>query len=371
MILSWFWLLTSTIVFFPGKNEEVANATNKYHEFIKNIHSQGYFNGNVLISEGGVIAYQGSFGVSNINPIDSLQLDSKFRLASVSKQFTAMGIIKLKESGLLNYDQEIKDFIPEIPYSGITIRQLLNHTSGLPDYVSLMNENWKPDLESYDPERLISGNQDIIDMLVRMKPSIRFKPGEKWEYSNTGYVLLATLVQRVSGKPFEDYLREQVFLPAGMMNTSVYNYVPGHDGNMTSRVYGFRLDSVNGFISTDAHFLNKAQGDGGIYSTLEDLFNWDRILCTNELISGESRTEAFTPGKLNNGDETEYGFGWFVDKNSKGQTVVFHAGGWVGFQTYIYRDLEKQDCIIILSNHSSIYLERIFFALKKILNEGP
>jgi len=342
--------------------------TGDYQQYTQDIYNRGHFNGNVLISAGDTISYQGSFGLSNINPVDSLQLHSRFRLASVSKQFTATGIMKLKESGLLSYHQELTTIMPELPYQNITVRHLLTHTSGLPDYVTLMDQYWKPDLAADDPKRLISGNQDVIDMLARKKPPIKFNPGEKWEYSNTGYVLLASIIERISGQPFAQYLNEQVFQPAGMTNTSVYRFVPGYDKKNPLRVYGFQVEE-NTKVSNDVHYLNHAQGDGGIYSTVGDLYKWDRMLYTNEIVSQPTLQEAFTAAILNDGSKTTYGFGWAVETDPQGDKTVSHGGGWLGFRTHFYRNIDKKQCIIILTNDSSRHLKRILARFKKMIND--
>ena len=351
---------------------EIEVKTNNYEDFLSQAYAKGQFNGNALILEDGEIVFQGSFGIGNIDPIDSLNLSSIFRLGSVSKQFTAMGIMKLKESGKLTYDQNIKDFIPELPYEGVTIRHLLNHVSGLPDYMDMMNKNWNTELEEINPDKFVSGNIDLIEMFAKVKPQIHFEPGEKWEYSNTGYVLLASIVSRASGMSFGQFLKEQIFKPAKMTSTSVYTYVPGNDPQMPLRVYGYRT-ALNGIdlVSTDIHYLNPVAGDGGIYSTLGDLLKWDRILYTEDLISKNTREEAFTPAILNNGDTTSYGFGWGIGKSLSGKKVVAHSGGWVGFITYIYREVEENNCIIILTNNSSRYFGTIIDPLKNILHDQP
>jgi len=345
---------------------------NKYEAFISQAHAKGQFNGNVLIVENGKIAFQGSYGIRKIEPLDSLTLNSIFRIGSVSKQFTAMGIMKLKESGLLTYDQNIKDFIPELPYEGVTIRHLLNHVSGLPDYTRPMSQNWKSELENNNPDKFVSGNIDLIKMFAELKPKIHFEPGEKWEYSNTGYVLLASIISRVSGIPFGQFLKEQIFEPVKMTNTSVYNFVPGDDPQMPNRVYGFKTE-LNGIdlVSTDVHYLNRVVGDGGVYSTLEDLLKWDRILYTENLISQSTLEEAFSPTTLNNGDITNYGFGWRIDKSPSGKKVVYHTGGWNGFSAYIYREIEENNCIIYLTNNSSNYFGSMITSLENILNNLP
>lgn len=363
-------LLFSLLSFSCQTKKEVE--TNTYEAFLSHLYDRGQFNGNALILEDGEIAFQGAFGIGNINPIDSLTLSSVFRLGSVSKQFTAMAVMILKERGQLSYDQDVRDFIPELPYTGVTVRHLLNHLSGLPDYMEMMDTNWKPELKYDDPERFVSGNIDLIAMFAKMKPAIHFEPGEKWEYSNTGYVLLASIVSRVSGMPFAQFLKEQIFDPAEMTSTVVYQYVPGYDPQMPLRVFGYST-ALNGVDreATDIHYLNPVAGDGGIYSTLADLLKWDRILYTEKLISKEGLEEAFTPAVLNNGDTTDYGFGWGIGKTPEGKKVVEHSGGWVGFTTYIYREIEDNNCIIILTNNSTRYFGEVINPLKQILHDQP
>lgn len=312
----------------------------------------GGFNGNVLVFADDKILLNEAYGIANIHNLDSLHINSVFRLGSVSKQFTAMAIAILEEDGLLTYNQDMQDIIPELPYWDVTIENLLQHTSGLPDYLELMMDNWKTELNADDPSRYISGNQDIIEMMVEKHPKIHFEPGEKWEYSNTGYVLLATIVERVSKKSFNEFLQDRIFEPAGMKNTSVYQYVKEEDSKMPLRVFGFKKEDGI-LVANDTHFLNFAKGDGGIYSTLEDLLRWDRILYTNELVSTTTLEKVFTSGVLNNGESFDYGFGWFIESVGSKNKSVYHGGGWVGFGTYIYRDTSSKSCFIILTNNSS------------------
>jgi CubicO group peptidase (beta-lactamase class C family) len=343
--------------------------TSPYETLFSTMYERGMFNGNVLVLKDGQTVYKASFGVKNIDPIDSLDTESMFRLASVSKEFTATAILQLQEKGLLNIDQNIKDFIPELPYEGISVRNLLNHVSGLPDYEALLDKFWKPELPYNDPERFITGNEDIIAMMVEKKPEMDFQPEEKWEYSNTGYVLLATIVARVSGMPFDQYMQEHIFKPAAMNNTVVYNYKTTIDPDLPNRVFGYRTELDGSRIAEDIHYINPAQGDGGIYSSLEDLKKWDRILYTDKIINETSKKEAFSPFVLKNGDTTNYGFGWFLDKSPSGKKVVTHSGGWVGFRTFIYREIEENNSFIILTNNSSNYLIDAVKQVKNMLHD--
>ncbi len=318
------------------------------------------------------VVYQGAFGIRSIDPLDSLDLNSQFRLASVSKQFTAMAIMMLKESGKLRYDQDIRDFIPELPYEGITIRHLLHHVSGLPDYEPLMDQHWKTDLKYDDPARYTDGNADVIKMLATQKPPVLFKPGERWKYSNTGYNLLGTIVARASGVSFADYLKQHVFDPAGMSNTVMYDFVIGPDPKMPDRAFGFQV-GWNGTERSpaDSHYLNRGQGEDGVYSTVGDLLKWDRILYTEKLVSKATLEEAFTPAVLNNGDTTDYGFGWFIQRSPSGKKMVQHSGGWLSFTTYIFRGIEEDKCFVLLSNSAGPGSRSIIEGLTDMLYDQP
>lgn len=345
--------------------------TNKYEHYLSEAHARGQFNGTALVFDGGKVVYQGAFGIRSIDPIDSLDLNSQFRLASVSKQFTAMAIMILKEQGKLNYDQDMRDFIPELPYSGITIRHLLHHVSGLPDYEPMMDENWKTELKYDDPARYTDGNPDVIRMLVAKKPPVYFAPGEKWQYSNTGYNLLGTIVAKASGVSFADFAQKYIFGPAGMSHSSFYDFVIGTDPNMPDRAYGFQVAwNRTDLIPADSHYLNRGLGEDGVYSTVGDLLKWDRILYTDKLVPKATLEEAFKPGVLNNSDTTDYGFGWHLERSPTGARVVSHSGGWLSFSTYIFRAIDEDKCMVVLMNNSSKYFWPIVEGVKNILYDS-
>lgn len=344
----------------------------KYQQYLQQANGRGQFNGNVLVVKHGNVVFQGAYGTADAKVGKSLDLNSVFRLASVSKQFTAMAVMILKEDGKLSYDQELKEFFPELPYEGITIRHLLNHTSGLPDYIGIMDKHWKVEYRYQSKQRRISGNQDVINILAEHTPEVHFLPGEQWRYSNTGYMLLASIVAKVSGLPFSEFMQQRIFGPAGMNSSSVYNYKIGYDPEMPNRTFSFEKQ-LNGtdIRSTDEHYLNAAAGDGGIYSTLGDLFKWDRILYTEKLVSKETLNEAFTPAVLNNGGTTDYGFGWYIKNLEGGRKEVWHTGGWAGFSSYIVRDVDDDHCIIFLSNNANNYFWPLLTNLNNILHNKP
>ncbi|MEM8525562.1 MAG: serine hydrolase [Bacteroidota bacterium] len=173
------------------------------------------FNGNVLVAENGKVIFHKSYGIANEQTNEKLNIQTTFELASVSKQFTAMGIVQLQKEGKLAYDDLISKYIPELKmYKGITIKNLLIHTGGLPDYMSMMEESWD--------KSIIATNQDVIETFAKLQPEKELEPNQEFSYSNTGYLLLGTIIERVSGKSFEEYLNEKIFAPLEMENTFVY-----------------------------------------------------------------------------------------------------------------------------------------------------
>jgi CubicO group peptidase (beta-lactamase class C family) len=273
---------------------------------------------------------------------------SLFELASVSKAFTAMGIMMLKEQGKLNYEDDVKKYIPELPYDGMTVRHFLTHTSGLPDYEGL--------LEGWDMKK-IATNDDVVKFLQTKRPPILFKPGEQWQYSNTAYAMLATMIQRVSGKPYGQFLSENIFVPLGMKRTRTYNTRRAGEV-IDNYAYGFIYsDSLKKYVLPDSlkeffyvYPLDGIEGDGIVNSTTVDLFKWNQALYTDKLVSKATLEEAFTPGKLNSDSVHSYGFGWFIRNDSISGKIMSHTGGWPGYRNLIMRFVDSGDCIIVLTN---------------------
>ena len=365
-------VLALLVLVLAGCRELRPEPRNKYRQYLSEASARGEFNGVALVFDGGDVVYQGVFGIRSIDPLASLNLNSQFRLASVSKQFTAMAIMQLMEDGKLRYDQDIRHFIPELPYEGITIRHLLQHVSGLPDYEPLMDQHWKAELKVDDPARYTDGNADVIRMLVATKTPVYFKPGERWRYSNTGYNLLGSIVARASGVSFAEFLRTRVFEPAGMSSTLLYDFVIGPDPHMPNRAYGYQVEWNGSDRSpADSHYLNHGQGEDGIYSTVGDLLKWDRILYTDKLVSKRTLQEAFTPAVLNNGQSTGYGFGWFIQRSPEGKRVVAHSGGWLAFSTHTFRAIDEDKFLVVLMNNAQGHFGAIAEGLTNLLYDRP
>ncbi len=303
------------------------------------LHQRQLFNGTVLIGEKGKVLYKKAFGISNPQTLSPLTTASSFNLASVSKQFFTMMIMILKEQGKLNYDDVVQKYLPQFPYSNITIRHLMNQTSGLPEYFDIA----QGDLTLIDT----LNNQSMLELLAAKKPALVFQPGEQWQYCNTNYTTLASVLEKVSGTTSDKFFQQHIAVPLKLSNTYIYHlnmksYPP-------SRVFGFRIEGGKPVINDLIRF-DGIVGDGNVYSSVEDLYKWDQALYTEKLVKKSTFAEAITPGKLNNGEATKYGFGWGIIEPGK---TLAHTGGWVGFGTIIIRYIDKNQSIILLDNSSN------------------
>lgn len=313
------------------------------------LYDSSRFTGNVLIAENGAPIFQKSYGMAFREMGLELDSNSVFELASVSKQFTAMGIMLLKKAGRLSYEDSLRKFIPELPYHSITVRQLLQHTSGLPDYESLSEKEWD--------RKQIMTNDAMIRLLAEKQPPCLFAPGEKWEYSNTGYALLASIIERVSGMSFPEYMSRYIFRPLGMDRTTVYRK-RYEKRVLENYAYGYVKDSSGRFVMADSlpatatlvYSLDGIFGDGVVNSTTGDLLKWDQALYTGKLVSQDMLQEAFTDAVLNNGKSFPYGFGWFLLNHENFGRIMNHSGGWPGYVTWMERHPRDNKTIILLAN---------------------
>lgn len=331
-----------------SKDERLEKLMEKYEKYYR-------FNGSVLVSYKGRVICSKSMGYSDFSARQPLTPDIPFQLASVSKQFTAVAIMMLKEQGKLDFDDEVKKHIPQWPYAGMTIRHLLTHTSGLYNYMWLVENKWDKEYAPY--------NHEVVAMLIKNDMPLNFVPGRYHSYCNTGYVVLAYLVERISGQFFADFLHDRIFEPLGMNNSFAYSQ------SMNRR----NSDKVNGYQRTRRGFrqINETINDGcigdkGIYSTADDLYKWDQALYSNTLVSKQTIEEAFTMATLRNKRKVSYGFGFrIVDKeNSK---MVYHHGLWNGFRTSIVRYVDDQSTIIVLNNTNSDAKHILVRDIEKIL----
>lgn len=312
-------------------------------EWFKLLHNKGKFNGAVLLSKEGLVLFLKSYGSNGTKISNQLNNHSSFNLASVSKQFTAMGIVILKDQSKLNYQNKVSDYIPELSfYEDITIQHLLHHTSGLPDYMKLAVK--------YKSNADVFTTSEMISLYQKHQPQLNFQPGKKFQYSNTGYVLLAEIIARVSGRSFDQFMAENIFIPLNMNDSQVFNLRSENQPSKQVYGYAYKYWLFGGQKEVrDLNYFDGVAGDGGIYSSAHDLNIWHEALRDGILISHETYKQAYLPVKLDNGSNSKYGFGWFIN----GDGSVEHSGGWQGFSSYIYRNINNDDLIVILDNSSN------------------
>lgn len=308
----------------------------------------------VLVRKNGRTIFEHSYGLRDLDTRAKIDSATNFRLASCTKQFTAMAIMLLVHDRKLTYDTRITDVFPGFPAYGksITIRNLLNHTSGLLDYEDLMQQS--PPSTPPDQQRQIS-DAEVLALLER-QTTTKFPPGTKWAYSNSGYVLLGEIVAKISGESFPQFLHDRIFAPLGMSDTLAY--VKGRN-DVPNRAFGYSK-STAGWDKTDQDATSATLGDGGVYSSLNDLDKWDDALAHHTLLSATEMQPALTPVAVRNGgpigpdnEPAAYGFGWFLNPY-KGHARMWHYGETIGFRTTIQRFTRDHLTIIVLCNRSDL-----------------
>ena len=316
------------------------------------------FNGAWLYAEKGEIVSKGVLGFRD--PADTLPIteDTIFQLASVTKQFTAAAVMLVRRKGLLGLDDEITKYFPEIPYPGVTVRHLLSHTSGIPDYFD--DADWF--IKIWKEEKRVPGNDEILRFLRETKAKSYFAPGEGLRYSNTGYNLLALLVERLSGVPYEEFLQKNIFEPAGMSSTRCCHIrrdgVPFENyAQATVFEDGKCVADVDSGETGDVVAFDGLNGDDYVYTNIFDMFKWDRVLRESKVLTKEDQQLMYTPGKLNNGEDAVYdeedglgyGFGWAIGHDKELGLVVSHSGGMPGVATWFERFIDADRVLVILS----------------------
>ncbi len=317
--------------------------------YMTTLWASGLFSGAVLVAEHGQLIYKKAFGMADREYKKPFTLQTQEYIGSLSKQFTAMGIMILKERGKLRYDEPIRQVFPELPgcMQPVTIRNLLYHTSGLATFDDF------PDMTE----------KDVFNILLKQK-ALHFKPGDKFEYCNAGYSLLGMIIEKISGQSLNDFLSDNIFRPLGMNHTSVNQPA---DRN-SERAVGY---DMYGTINSYDTFMG---GNASVISTVEDLYKWDQALYHTSIVGRKTLEEAFkrSPMRVNDGifGKKSYGFGWWItDKD--GARDLFHDGGFSGYRAYIERFLTEQNTIIQISNLQQPYTYDIRNAIVNILNDKP
>src|SRR5712664_2348059 len=335
----------------------------------------------VLVRNNGQPVFKRGYGVRDLRSKAKIDAHTNFRLASFTKQFTAMAIMLLVHDGKLRYDETLTEIFPDFPAYGkaITIRNLLNHTSGLMDYEDLMQNvfPYKHDTPDFagalPPDSLLPQIQDAeVLTLLKQQTTAKFAAGTNWAYSNCGYVVLGVIVANVSGKSYREFLHARIFAPLKMNHTIVFQKGKNEIAN---RAFGHSKEN-DAFKETDQSATSATLGDGGVYSNLEDLAKWDDALRNHTLLNEKEFEPALTPVKLNDGSEphwpaepnddnlhpgkpVSYGFGWFRDPN-QGRQRMWHTGNTMGFRTVIERFTGGDGLtVVILCNRTDLDPEKL------------
>ena len=329
---------------FVNLNNEIAAKRAKQADKMFGSLNKAGLNGVVLYAEQGQVVYEKAFGWRDLSKRqkDSLRVDDAFQLSSDSKMFTAEAIMLLQAEGKLDYDDDVRKYIPELPYEGITMRMLLNHRSGLPRYDAMADQHWR------DRKKPFS-NEAMIKMLADKKPEPYGTPDGFYFYNNINYALLASVVERASGQHFEDFMRERIFEPLEMSH---------------SYIYSMRNDTaVSLYMPVDAHghelyrsgpmkmqndYLNGVMGDKIMFSTVADLWKFNQALDKHVLLPDSLQAEAFKPGSPEWKNDENYGFGWRMSREHP--NMYFHFGWWKGYRSAIIRDTNKNRFLTVLTN---------------------
>jgi len=324
-----------------------------YHDLLKRhfetnlLHRS--FNGGVLVAKNGVIVYEAYQGFRDLRLKDSLTPQTPMHIASASKTFTGMAILQLVQQGKINLDDSLGKFFPAFPYPGVTVKTLLDHRSGLPNYIHYLdNAKW-------DKKKMVT-NQDVLNSLYTLHPNIESFPDRRFHYSNTNYALLALILEKITGVPYPVYMKKTIFDPVGMKDT----YVATH------------ADSAHLTPSFDARgrqwkpdFLDETYGDKNIYSTPRDLLKWDLAVSSGQIINAQMMEQAYTPYSNERPSIHNYGLAWRLLMLKNGKKIIYHNGRWHGSNAAFARLQDEKATIIIIGNR---YNSNIYLSAKKAYN---
>ena len=332
--------------------------------YVDRLYSRRGFNGSIVIGRDGYMVYKSHVGHANLayktKPIDDR---SKFQLASLSKQFTAAAVMLLHQQGKLGYDDPVTKYIGNFPYKKVTLRHLLHHTSGVPNYMWLAERKWK--------QKTPPDNEEMIKMMYRYDLKPHFEPGARYRYSNTGYMVLVGIVERISGKPIDAFLDEHFFSKLGMGNTYARSFSDNHihrhpkDTVYPGELLGYRW-SGGRYVAIPPTVNDGTVGDKGIYSTGVDLLKWDQALEQHFILADTTLQAAYRKGVTATGDTIPYGFGYHIPRKKK-NLKAYHNGVWNGFTNTYRKYHEDSLTIILLSNSSFKGITRTIKGIKDII----
>ena len=311
----------------------------KYHRevsaYFENKLLRTGFNGSILIAKEGNIIYEKYYGRPDLRQPDSLTDSTALHIASVGKTFTAVAILRMVQENKLSLNDSLSKFFPAFPYPDITVKMLLNHRSGIPNYVYFIPNNKKWDKKVY------VHNEDVLRYIYTEKPNKSFRAGTRFSYSNTNYVLLAMIIEKVSGQSYPEYMKQNIFLPLNMKHTYVFTLK-----DSLTAVPSFNYN--NSYWEND--FLEATYGDKNIYSTPRDMLKWDQALYTEQLLNKSLLDSAFSPYSFERKGTHNYGLGFRMLLLPNGKKVIYHFGRWHGFNAAFARLTDEKATVIIMGN---------------------
>lgn len=335
-----------SLQYYPPTPESLT--TNEFRSYFRQL-SQFFdtsllnkgFNGGILIAKNGSVIYEKYAGYVNLRKKDTLSANTSMHIASTTKTFTAIAVLRLVQEQKLSLNDSINKYFPNLPYSGITVKMLLNHRSGLPNYLYFMSNNKWGLNEKGKWNKQYARNEDVLQMMISKRPDPTGSVNARFNYCNTNYVLLAMIVEKITGKSFPEYMKQKFFDPLQMINTYVFT--------LKDTLTATPSFTANGTY-WDFDFLDATYGDKNIYSTPLDLLKWDQALYTDQVISPALLDSAFTPNSNEKPSIHNYGLGWRMQILPNGKKVVYHFGKWHGNNAAFTRLMDEKATIIILGN---------------------
>lgn len=330
-----------TILLERYSNNETTKVSHKLDSLLKRINKRHDFHGSILVAKKGKLIYENQIGYADFRKKIKLNEESIYQLASVSKQFTATSIMILKERNQLKLTDTITKYYPNFPYKNITIQHLLNHTSGLPNYFWVAENEWE--------KEKAPSNNELMKFFETSKVSTFFRPGRRFDYSNTGYFVLASIVEKISNMSYSNFVDTTIFKPLQMNHSFAYSYE--NDTIRENQLMGYRLYRGWRHLKIPNTINDAVVGDKNIYATNEDLLKWINGLNSGKIISKESLELMYTKGKNKYGRKIPYGFGFRIDSRND-EKVIYHYGKWNGFSTGITQ-YKEDDLVVIILEHTS------------------
>lgn len=330
----------------------------KLDSLLKRINKRQDFHGSILVAKNNKIVYKNHIGFADFKTKTPINDQSEFQLASVSKQFTAVAIMMLYEQNKIKLTDTVNIYFPNFPYKNVTIQNLLNHTAGLPKYFWVTENKWH--------QKKPPTNSEMIDFLATTNVGRFFKPGSNFDYSNTGYFVLASIVEKVSGISFASFLKQNIFDPLEMNHSYVYSFE--NDPVKENQLVGYRLYRGWRHLKIGYTVNDAIVGDKNVYTTAEDLYKWNVALNTEKILTKESLDLMYSKGETSRGREIPYGFGFRIHTDE--EKSIYHHGKWNGFSTGLTNYLEDDLVVIVLEHTSFNEIGELNKKIKKLVIEN-